>query len=200
MKLFPGVPPVQRAMMALTFICVAGYALSQNKERVDEISKMRFSSPTPKIIDGDTVDFPTGARVRIVGIDAPDDDRPQLKMFATEALSRLSVRDGGLECSTSLFDFGLRREDQCQSPVTSYGRLNFSCRFRSNEASVAATMIAQGYAVDYRQYSGGAYVDLMQKAAASRAGLWGVDYDGMRALAVMRAKVPPSCPVNTIKP
>jgi endonuclease YncB( thermonuclease family) len=51
-------------------------------------------------------------------------------------------------------------------------------------------MVAQGYAVDYRIFSGGAYVELMQKAAAQRAGLWGVDYEGMRQLAVRRAQVP----------
>lgn len=60
-------------------------------------------------------------------------------------------------------------------------------------------MVAQGYAVDYRMYSGGAYVDLMQKAAAQRAGLWGVDYGGMRQLAIERASVPERCAVETIK-
>jgi len=51
-------------------------------------------------------------------------------------------------------------------------------------------MVAQGYAVDYRRYSGGAYVGLMQKAARQRLGLWGQDYEGMRQLAVER---PPRC-------
>ncbi|MGG2007434.1 hypothetical protein [Novosphingobium resinovorum] len=60
-------------------------------------------------------------------------------------------------------------------------------------------MVAQGYAVDYRVYSGGAYVDLMRKAAAQRAGLWGVDYEGMRQLAVQRAQVSQGCDVGTIK-
>jgi hypothetical protein len=48
-------------------------------------------------------------------------------------------------------------------------------------------------------FSGGAYVDLMQKAAARRAGLWGVDYEAMRQLAVRRAQVPQGCGVGTIK-
>ena len=39
----------------------------------------------------------------------------------------------------------------------------------------------------------------MQKAAAQRAGLWGVDYEGMRQLAVERATVPDGCAVGTIK-
>lgn len=60
-------------------------------------------------------------------------------------------------------------------------------------------MVAQGYAVDYRVFSGGAYVELMQKAANQRAGLWGTDYEQMRQLAVKRAEVPQGCQVDTIK-
>lgn len=60
-------------------------------------------------------------------------------------------------------------------------------------------MVAQGYAVDYRMYSGGAYNGQMQKAAAQRAGLWAVDYEGMRQLAFERATVPDGCGVGTIK-
>lgn len=197
MKLFPGVPPFQRWMMATTFVVVAVYSISQNKSSLVEAAQTKLSSPTPRIIDGDTVDFPNG-RVRIVGIDAPDDDRPQLKALASEALRELSARDGGLACSASLFDYALRREKQCRTTAKSYGRLNLSCRFPGNKASVAATMVAQGYAVDYRVYSGGAYVDLMRKAAEQRAGLWGVDYDGMRQLAVQRAQVPQGCEIGTI--
>lgn len=51
-------------------------------------------------------------------------------------------------------------------------------------------MVAQGYAVDFRRYSGGAYVKLMQEAARQRLGLWGQDYDAMRQLAVTRAQLP----------
>ena len=198
MKLFPGVPRHQKWMMGVTFVIVAAYSISHNKEQLAEATRTRLTSPTPRIIDGDTVEFPNG-RVRIVGIDAPDDDRPQLKAIATDALQRLAARDGGLDCSASMFDYALRRENQCRTDPKSYGRLNLSCRFPANKASVGASMVAQGYAVDYRMYSGGAYVDLMQKAAAQRAGLWGVDYEGMRQLAIERATVPDGCAVETIK-
>lgn len=198
MKLFPGVPPFQRWMMAATFVAVAVYSISQNKASLVEAAQTKLSSPSPRIIDGDTVDFPNG-RVRVVGIDAPDEDRPHLKALASEALRALAARDGGLTCSASLFDYALRREEQCRTSPKSYGRLNLSCRFPGNEASVGATMVAQGYAVDYRVYSGGAYVELMQKAAAQRAGLWGIDYEGMRQLAVQRAHVPDGCPLGTTK-
>ncbi|PNU03556.1 nuclease [Novosphingobium guangzhouense] len=184
--------------MGTTFVIVAVYSISQNKASLVEASRTQLTSPSPRIIDGDTVDF-TNGRVRVVGIDAPDDDRPQLKAMASQALRALAARDGGMECSASLFDYALRREKQCRTDPKSYGRLNLACQFSGNKASVGATMVAQGFAVDYRIYSGGAYVDLMRKAAAQRAGLWGIDYEGMRQLAVQRAQVPKGCDVGTIK-
>lgn len=198
MKLFPGATRFQRWTMGAAFLIVASYAISQNKQSLIDVSKTRLSSTTPRIIDGDTVDFANG-RVRVVGIDAPDDDLAQLKAMSTEVLRGLANRDGGMDCSVSMFDYALRHEKQCRTDPKSYGRLNLACRFPANKASVGATMVAQGYAVDYRVFSGGAYVDLMQKAAARRAGLWGVDYEAMRQLAVRRAQVPQGCNVGTIK-
>jgi endonuclease YncB( thermonuclease family) len=198
MKLFQGVPTFQKVMMLGVFGAVATYSLSQQKERVEQITSLKLSDANPRVVDGDTVDV-KGSRVRIVGIDAPDEDLPQLKGIASEALRELAARDGGLNCSTNVFDFALRREKQCRTDAESYGRLNLACRFRNNDASVAATMVAQGYAVDYRRFSGGAYVDLMKKAADQRLGLWAVDYEGMRSLAQRQAAVPKSCQVDTIK-
>lgn len=198
MKLFRGVPPFQRVMMLVAFGAVATYSLSQQKQKVEQISSLKLSDEAPRVIDGDTVDV-KGSRVRIVGIDAPDDDLPHLKGIASQALRNLSTRDGGLNCSTNVFDFALRRENQCRTDPESYGRLNLACRFRNNDASVAATMVAQGYAVDYRRFSGGAYVDLMKKAAQQRIGLWGIAYEGMRSLATRQAAVPKNCQVDTIK-
>ena len=198
MKLFPGATRFQRWTMGATFLIVASYAISQNKQSLIDVSKTRLSSATPRIIDGDTVDFANG-RVRVVGIDAPDNDLPQLKAISTDVLRGLATRDGGMDCSVSMFDYALRQENQCRTNPKSYGRLNLACRFPANKASVGATMVAQGYAVDYRMFSGGAYVDLMQKAAARRVGLWGVDYEAMRQLAVRRAQVPQGCSVGTIK-
>ena len=198
MKLFPGVPQYQRIMMAGAFVAVAVFSLSQQRERVQQIGKMTLKDERTQVIDGDTVGV-RGSAVRIVGIDAPDDDLPHLKSVSSQVLANLVARDGGLDCSTTVFDFTLRRENQCLTDPESYGRLNLACRFKRNSASVAATMVAQGYAVDWREFSGGAYVELMQKAASQRAGLWGVDYEGMRQLAVRRATIPKNCQVDTIR-
>ncbi|WP_226341909.1 hypothetical protein [Sphingomonas sp. NIC1] len=108
MKLFPGATRFQRWTMSATFLVVATYAISQNRHSLAEVSKTRLSSPTPRIIDGDTIDFPNG-RVRVVGIDAPDDDLPQFKAISTEVLRGLASRDGGMDCSVSMFDYAEAR-------------------------------------------------------------------------------------------
>lgn len=189
MNLLGHFPQHQRVMVAIMFGAVSIYALAAQKDRVEQIASLRLVDSKPRVVDGDTVDM-SGSRIRILGIDAPDEDRPALKTVSTLALEALVARDGGLECARRLYDFTLAKGGGCGSPATSFGRLNLSCRFTANMASVAATMVAQGYAVDYRRYSGGAYVKLMQKAAQQRLGLWGQDYDGMRQLAVTRAQLP----------
>ncbi len=189
MNLLGHFPQHQRVMVAIMFGAVSVYALAAQKDRVEQIASLRFVDSKPRVEDGDTVDM-SGSRIRILGIDAPDEDRPALKTVSALALDALVARDGGLECARRLYDFTLAKGGGCGSPATSFGRLNLSCRFKANRASVAATMVAQGYAVDYRRYSGGAYVKLMQKAAEQRLGLWGQDYDGMRQLAVTRAQLP----------
>src|SRR3546814_4094123 len=60
------------------------------------------------------------------------------------------------------------------------------CRFRSNGASVSATMVRHGYAVDYRRHSGLAYARFMKEAADEKRGLWSVNYEAMRNLAIER--------------
>ena len=189
MKLLGNFPQHQRVMIAVMFGAVSVYALAAQKNRVDQIASLRLIDPKPRVVDGDTIDV-SGSRVRIVGVDAPDEDRPALKAVSALALKALVARDGGLECARSLYDFTVAEGGGCGSPATSFGRLNLSCRFKANNASVAATMVAQGYAVDFRRYSGGAYVKLMQEAARQRLGLWGQDYDAMRQLAVTRAQLP----------
>ena len=197
MKLLGTFPQHQRVMIAIMFAAVSVYALAAQKDRVEQIASLRLVDPRPRIVDGDTVDV-SGSRIRILGIDAPDEDRPALKTLSALAFEGLVARDGGLECARHLYDFTLSKGRGCGGPATSFGRLNLSCRFKANKASVAATMVAQGYAVDYRRYSGGAYVKLMQEAARQRLGLWDRDYDAMRHLAVTRAQLSRGgCPGRT---
>src|SRR3546814_1381034 len=111
--------------MGATFLIVATYAISQNKQSLVEVSKTRLSSPSPGIIDGDTIDFPNG-RVRVVCLDAQVDDLPQLNAISSEALRGLALRDGGLDCSVSMFDYAHRRAKQCRTVPKNYGGVNLA--------------------------------------------------------------------------
>src|SRR3546814_9964615 len=76
-----------------------------------------------------------------------------------------------MDCTSDFQDEKLTIEPICNTRRTSWGRSNLSCRFRSNGASVSATMVRHGYAVDYRQHSGLAYARFMKDAAGERRGL-----------------------------
>ena len=54
-------------------------------------------------------------------------------------------------------------------------------------------MVAAGYAVDYRTYSGGRYQAAMKQAARAYRGLWRTDWDRMVGLAKQRSKLEEGC-------
>src|SRR3546814_2262699 len=83
-------------------------------------------------------------------------------------LEELVKRNGGMDCTSEFQDQPLTVEPLCNKSRSSWGRLNMSCRFRSNGASVSATMVRHGYAVDYRRHSGMAYARVMKEAAEDR--------------------------------
>src|SRR3546814_20518637 len=95
-----------------------------------------------------------------------------------------------MDCTSEFQDQPLTVEPICNKSRSSWGRLNMSCRFRSNGASVSATMVRPGYAVDYRRHSGPAYARLMKEAAPEKRGLWSVNSEDMPKLAIKRGQVP----------
>src|SRR3546814_19244793 len=109
------------------------------------------------------------------------------KIAAQLYLEELVKQNGGMDCTSDFQDEKLTIEPICNTRRTSWGGSNLSCRFRSNGASVSATMVRHGYAVDYRQHSGLAYARFMTDAADERRGLWGVDYEAMRNLEIGKA-------------
>ena len=108
MNLLGHFPQHQRVMVAIMFGAVSVYALAAQKDRVEQIASLRFVDSKPRVEDGDTVDM-SGSRIRILGIDAPDEDRPALKTVSALALDALVARDGGLECARRLYDFTLAK-------------------------------------------------------------------------------------------
>src|SRR3546814_5910324 len=104
------------------------------------------------------------------------------KIAAQLYLEELVKRNGGMDCTSEFQDQPLTVEPLCNKSRSSWGRLNMSCRFRSNGASVSATMVRHGYAVDYRRHSGLAFARFMKEAAGEKRGLWSVNYEGMKKI------------------
>ena len=111
-----------------------------------------------KIIDGDTIDL-NGNRIRVNGIDAPE-SRQTCNMAG-------KTYSCGLKAKEFLEEIiGLGQVD-CE-PLTKdrYGRTVATCF--SDERDLGMTMVANGWALAYRQYD---LVYVAQENAASKAGL-----------------------------
>lgn len=188
---FQNWPAHQKVILPILIVLAFGAAVSSSPMFGGDVE---LQSADPRIIDGDTVEL-DGRKVRIIGIDAPDTGPANdiLESASQLYLEELAARYGGIQCQSGFLDRPLAAEKVCQEPSTSFGRANLSCRFRSNGASVAATMVRHGYAVDFRRYSGLAFARFMQQASQERRGLWSIDYGAMRELAVRRGELPQNC-------
>src|SRR3546814_19163078 len=115
--------------------------------------------------DGDTLEAADEKRVRLLGIDAPDDDGNGnvTKIAAQLYLEELVKRNGGMDCTSEFQDQPLTVEPMCNKSRSSWGRLTMFCRYRSNGASVSATMVRHGYDVNSRRHSRLDYARLMKE-------------------------------------
>lgn len=120
--------------------------------------------PIERIADGDTLTV-AGQTIRLWGIDAPE-------------LRQDCTRDGSSypcgEVARSVMA-GLIGESRLACSVRDrdrYRRVVAVCT-TSGGAEVNRMMVRAGWAVDYRQYSRGAYADDEAEARRSMRGLWG---------------------------
>lgn len=128
--------------------------------RIFRGSGMTFQGQA-RAIDGDTLDM-GGVRVRLHGIDAPEIEqrcrsggrRWPCGEYATQALASL-IGNETVECEK------LDRD--------SYGRVLAACR--AGGWDLGAWMVAEGWALAYRQYSH-AYMAEESRARAARRGVW----------------------------
>lgn len=119
------------------------------------------------IIDGDTLDI-HGQRVRLAGIDAPES-------------SQLCIRDGepwrcGSAAAAALDAYIDRRTVTCEPHGKDrYKRTLATCSVEGVELN--AWLVEQGWALDYRRYSKGAYEDEQAVAQKDRRGIWSAEFD-----------------------
>ena len=119
------------------------------------------------IVDGDTLDM-HGQRIRLWGIDSPESGQ-------TCRLEGEPVRCG-TTASNALDQFIAGRTLQCE-PVAKdrYNRTVARCEVGG--VSVNAWLVVNGYAVEYPQYSKGAYTAYQDQAKAQRRGVWATQFD-----------------------
>jgi micrococcal nuclease len=182
--------PLQTLLIGIAFVGVAAFALADRSSALTSLANLSYRDTTPIIRDADTI-IVRGTPVRLFGIDAPDDDQ-SLSDAATKYIGQMIISQGGVTCSGALIE-RVTGGKACAKPARSYDRINMICRFNASQTSVGATLVAHGYAVDYRLFSGGLYQTLMKGAAAQRRGLWRDRYDDMRVLANHRSTLPARC-------
>ncbi|WP_170864135.1 thermonuclease family protein [Paracoccus sp. SM22M-07] len=119
------------------------------------------------VIDGDTLHI-GGTRIRMFGIDAPEGRQ-------TCARDR-SNWDCGKASTDALVDTINQREVRCEERDTDrYGRVVAECW--TGKRNLNAWMVAQGWAVAYRQYGGDIYDAEEQSAKNEKRGVWSSRFD-----------------------
>lgn len=117
------------------------------------------------VVDGDTLVL-GGERVRLWGIDAPEDGQP-------------CERDGkfydcGASAQAALLELLAGHDLWCEARDRDrYGRTVATCRIDAPDGpDVGARLVRAGWAVDYRRYSKGRYARDEDAARRAGLGLW----------------------------
>lgn len=150
------------------------------------------ASPATHIIDGDTFTL-GGERVRLWGIDAPE-----ALQICQDAAGR-GFRCGEVARERLIALIGGRSVDCRQKDRDGYGRMVAQCKVAGHNLGEA--MICEGWAVEYRQFSRGAYAAAEREARSAKRGLWAGTFeppDHWRADARAERPAPQSPPGSCI--
>jgi len=122
------------------------------------------------VVDGDTIEI-AGQRIRFQGVDAPESWQGCWdaggKMYRCGQVAAKAL-DTFLAASTPTRCEFIERDR--------YQRIVADC-FRADGASVAEWLVRSGHALDYKQYSKGAYAKLQKQAEAEKVGVWQGKFD-----------------------
>lgn len=155
------------AIVAAYSYFALGYSHSQTGGLIANLTASRPAaiSGVASVVDGDTIEI-HGQRIRFNGIDAPE----------SRQLCRDAIGVGypcGRRSAEALDSFlSASRPVQCTFVTWDrYHRFVGECR-RADGVSVASWMVEHGQALDWPQYSHGAYAQQQTAAESAKVGVW----------------------------
>lgn len=120
-----------------------------------------------KVVDGDSLEI-AGTRIRLWGIDAPEygqtcERAGKSWKCGAAAIRALRARVAG-------------RRVVCEPlEIDKYGRAVSRCTVDGK--SLNEWLVREGWALDYRRYSHGAFADAQDSARAARRGIWSGEFE-----------------------
>lgn len=118
-------------------------------------------------MDGDSLEI-EGQRIRLWGVDAPE--------YAQTCMRDARPWKCGLAAARHLRKFIDGRTLACVPVATdAYSRAVSKCRVGGQDLN--EWLVREGWALDYRRYSGGAYAAAQKQARSARRGIWSGSFE-----------------------
>lgn len=138
---------------------------------LDAPAASRYEGPA-KVIDGDSLEI-SGQRIRLWGVDAPEFNQVCARGGTHWKCGKAAIR--------ALRGQIFGRRVRCEVlEVDRYERAVARCEVTGR--SLNEWLVREGWALDYRRYSRGAYAAAQASAKSARRGIWASDFENPESL------------------
>lgn len=123
----------------------------------------------PSVVDADTIEI-AGQRIRLNGIDAPE----SWQLCTDRAGAEYRCGKAAAEALDAFL--ATSRPTRCHEVDRDRYRRMVAVCWRADGVEVNAWLVRNGFALDWRRYSAGAYADEQDEARRERVGMWQGDF------------------------